>query len=72
MTKKYNELNWTVLLLLSLFLGGMGADRFYVGKVGTGIAKLLTLGGLGVWSIVDLILVLTNNLKDKQGRVPKR
>lgn len=72
MTKKYNELNWTVLLLLSLFLGGMGADRFYVGKVGTGLLKLFTLGGLGIWSIVDFILVLTNNLKDKQGRVPKR
>jgi TM2 domain-containing membrane protein YozV len=70
--QQYNDLNWTVLLLLSFFLGGIGADRFYVGKIGTGIAKLLTLGGLGIWSLIDLILVVCNALKDKEGRVPKR
>lgn len=72
MTKKYNNLSWTVLFLLSLFIGGTGADRFYVGKIGTGLLKLFTLGGFGVWTIIDFILVITNRLKDKQGRVPRK
>lgn len=52
--------------LLSLLLGVLGVDRFYLGKIGTGILKLVTLGGFGVWALVDLILILTNNMKDKQ------
>jgi hypothetical protein len=53
--------------LLSLLLGGLGVDRFYLGKVGTGILKLLTLGGLGIWALVDLIVVLSGATRDKQG-----
>lgn len=53
--------------LLSLLLGMFGADRFYLGKVGTGILKLITFGGLGVWALVDLILVLANRTRDKRG-----
>lgn len=55
--------------ILSMLLGGLGADRFYLGKIGTGVAKLLTGGGLGIWSIVDLIIVLTGNARDKDGRL---
>jgi len=54
--------------ILSLLLGSLGVDRFYLGKIGTGIAKLLTGGGLGIWSIVDLIVTLTGNTRDKDGR----
>ncbi|MDP9903091.1 TM2 domain-containing protein [Arthrobacter bambusae] len=54
--------------LLSLLLGNLGVDRFYLGKIGTGLAKLLTVGGLGVWSLVDLIITLSGKAKGKDGR----
>lgn len=59
--------SFVVTWLLSLFLGTLGVDRFYLGKIGTGIAKLLTLGGVGIWTLVDLILVLAGAQRDKQG-----
>jgi TM2 domain-containing membrane protein YozV len=51
--------------LLSLLVGGLGADRFYLGKIWTGILKLITLGGVGVWSLVDLIIILLGKQTDK-------
>lgn len=54
--------------IFAWMLGGLGVDRFYLGKVGTGILKLVTFGGLGIWVLIDLILVLTGNQRDKQGR----
>ncbi|MCC3295663.1 Ltp family lipoprotein [Arthrobacter sp. zg-Y411] len=60
--------SFVVTWLLSLFLGGLGIDRFYLGKIGTGVLKLLTGGGFGIWALVDLIITLTGNQKDKQGR----
>lgn len=59
--------SFLVTWLLSLLLGVFGVDRFYLGKVGTGIVKLITFGGLGIWALVDLILVLANKTRDKQG-----
>lgn len=59
--------SFLVTWLLSLLLGIFGVDRFYLGKVGTGILKLVTFGGLGIWALIDLILVLANKTRDKQG-----
>jgi len=58
---------WLVALLLSILLGGLGVDRFYLGYVGLGILKLLTFGGLGILWLIDLILIACNKLKDAKG-----
>ena len=58
-------------ILLCFFLGALGVHRFYVGKIGTGILQLFTLGGLGIWALVDFIMIVTGNFKDKQGMAIK-
>jgi TM2 domain-containing membrane protein YozV len=58
---------WTTALLLSLLLGLFGADRFYLGYSSLGVLKLLTVGGLGLWYLLDLALLLAKKLPDAQG-----
>ncbi len=53
--------------LLCLLLGVFGAHRFYLGRPVSGVFQLLTLGGLGIWSLIDLILILTGEFKDSNG-----
>lgn len=62
-----NRRSYNATWILSLLLGHLGVDRFYLGYVGLGILKLITGGGFGIWYLVDLILILSGQLKDKDG-----
>lgn len=63
----FSNRDWLVALVLSVIVGTLGVDRFYLGKIGTGILKLITFGGLGVWTIIDIILIAIKKLDDKEG-----
>jgi len=59
--------DYLTALLLSIFLGGLGIDRFYMGYIGLGILKLFTMGGCGIWSLIDIILIATRKLNCADG-----
>jgi len=62
-----SEKGFVPTILLCLFLGTLGIHRFYVKKIGTGILMLITFGALGIWALIDLIVIICGKFKDKQG-----
>jgi RNA polymerase subunit RPABC4/transcription elongation factor Spt4 len=61
--------NWLICLLLCIFLGYFGGHRFYVGKIGTGILMIVTLGGCGIWTIIDLVMRISGKFSDSKGNL---
>ena len=55
-------------LLLCFFLGVFGVHRFYVGKIGTGVAMIFTAGGLGIWVLIDFIMIIVGGFTDIDGK----
>ena len=66
-----SEKNWLTTLLLCIFLGSLGVHRFYAGKIGTGILMLITCGGCGIWTLIDLIMIIMGSFTDKDGNAIK-
>ena len=64
--EQLSEKGFVPAILLCFFLGAFGIHRFYVGKIGTGILQILTLGGLGIWVLIDFIVIVTGSFKDKE------
>jgi len=62
-----SEKDWMVTLLLAILVGGLGIDRFYSGSILLGVLKLFTLGGFGLWWLIDLIMLVTGSYKDGNG-----
>jgi len=61
--------DWLTTLLLCFFLGFLGVHRFYTGHTGIGVVQLLTLGGCGIWTLIDFIMIIVGNFKDAKGNL---
>lgn len=66
--KTNQQRHFLAVFFLSFMWGSFGVDRFYLGKVWTGILKLISFGGFGLWVIIDLVLIMSGAMKDKQGK----
>jgi TM2 domain-containing membrane protein YozV len=64
-----SDRSFAATILFAFFLGYLGVHRFYAGKIGTGVLMILTLGGLGIWYTIDIILIACSLFKDNDGRV---
>ena len=65
--KKSGSKSWLVALLLATFLGAIGIHRFYLGYTWQGVVQLLTLGGFGIWLLIDWIRIIIRDLEPKDG-----
>lgn len=63
----YSDKEWSTALILSVLLGSLGVDQFYLGNTGLGLGKLFTLGGCGIWALIDMVRIATNSVPDSQG-----
>jgi TM2 domain-containing membrane protein YozV len=64
----FSQKKYVTALLLSWFFGVLGVDRFYLGHTRLGILKLITIGGVGIWALIDFILIATRSVRDGYGR----
>lgn len=67
--KEKSDKDYLVTLLLAIFLGTLGIHRFYVGKTGTGLLMMFTLGGIFIWAFIDMIMVACGSFTDVDGKV---
>lgn len=67
-TGAVSDKQWLVTLLLAFFLGSLGVHRFYTGYTVIGVVQLLTLGGCGIWALIDIIMIAIGKFTDAQGR----
>lgn len=70
--RENSDKSWSIALLLSIFFGMFGADRFYLGRPELGALKLITVGGMAFWWITDVVLLLMGQMKDGDGRLIHR
>ena len=64
-----SEKKRSVALLLCVLYGWLGLHRFYVGKAGTALLMMLTIGGFGIWYIIDLVWLVSGTFEDSEGKV---
>lgn len=70
-SNRANEDRWLIALILCILVGSLGVHRFYTGNIVTGVLMLITLGGCGIWTIIDLIMIAANTYRDSNGNTLK-
>lgn len=63
----FSDKRWITAVIVSFFFGALGIDRFYLGYTAIGLAKLFTIGGLGIWALIDLVLIALRRVPDADG-----
>jgi TM2 domain-containing membrane protein YozV len=64
-----SEFDWLTALLLCIFLGTFGIHRFYTKSIGIGLIQLFTLGGCGIWVLIDLIMIVVGSFRDGYDKI---